>query len=54
MADLEMRCDALKRASPTDEVFAKSSHKGAVEGRFPGQLLLPYKEWSRPDRLTPQ
>ncbi|MEH7879121.1 MULTISPECIES: hypothetical protein [Rhizobium] len=56
MADLEMRSEALKRASPTDEVFAKIVlTESAIERRFPGQLLLPYKEWkNRPDRLTPQ
>ncbi|WP_312889999.1 hypothetical protein [Rhizobium laguerreae] len=55
MADLEMRSEALNRSS-TDEVFAKILlTESAIERRFPGQLLQPYKEWkNRPDRLTPQ
>ncbi|MBW8790180.1 hypothetical protein HFO94_31185 [Rhizobium leguminosarum] len=56
MADLEKRSEALNRASPTDEIFAKIVlTENAIERRFPGQMLLPYKEWKdRPDRLTLQ
>ncbi|WP_409995803.1 hypothetical protein [Rhizobium leguminosarum] len=56
MADLEKRSEALNRASPTDEIFAKIVlTENAIESRFPGQMLLPYKEWKdRPDRLTLQ
>lgn len=56
MADLEKQSEALNRPSPTDEVFAKIVlTENAIERRFPGQMLLPYKEWKdRPDRLTLQ
>ncbi|NNH55850.1 hypothetical protein HLI01_03250 [Rhizobium laguerreae] len=56
MADLEKRSEALNRASPTDEIFVKIVlTENAIERRFPGQMLLPYKEWKdRPDRLTLQ
>jgi hypothetical protein len=56
MADLEKRSEALNRTSATDEVFAKIVlTESAIERRFPGQMLLPYKEWkNRPDRLTLQ
>ncbi|NKN14828.1 MULTISPECIES: hypothetical protein [Rhizobium] len=56
MAELEKRSETLNRASPTDEVFPKIVlTESAIERRFPGQMLLPYKEWkNRPDRLTLQ
>ncbi|WP_017957141.1 hypothetical protein [Rhizobium leguminosarum] len=56
MADLEKRSETLNRASPTDEIFAKIVlTESAIERRFPGQMLLPYKEWKgRPERLTLQ
>jgi hypothetical protein len=56
MADLEKRSEALNRTSASDEVFAKIVlTESAIERRFPGQMLLPYKEWkNRPDHLTVQ
>jgi hypothetical protein len=56
MADLERRSEASDQASPTNEVFARIVlTESAIEKRFPGQMLLPYKDWkNRPDRLAPR
>ncbi|TDW16171.1 hypothetical protein EV128_14033 [Rhizobium azibense] len=56
MAELEKQSEALNRTSATGEVFAKIAlTESAIERRFPGQMLLPYKEWkNRPDHLTLQ
>ncbi|WP_335726660.1 hypothetical protein [Rhizobium phaseoli] len=52
MRDLEMRGEALDRPSPADEIFAKLVlTESAIERRFPGQMLRPYKDWlRRPER----
>ncbi|MBB2689163.1 UNVERIFIED_ORG: hypothetical protein GGI63_000297 [Rhizobium esperanzae] len=52
MRDLEMRGEALDRPSPADEIFAKLVlTESAIERRFPGQMLRPYKDWlPRPER----
>ncbi|MBB3309593.1 hypothetical protein FHT78_001322 [Rhizobium sp. BK196] len=56
MADLERRSEASKQASSENEVFAKIVlTERAIEKRFPGQMLVPYKDWkNRPDRLAPR
>ncbi|MBW9056382.1 hypothetical protein [Rhizobium mesosinicum] len=56
MADLERRSESSDHASSTNEVLAKIVlTESAIEKRFPGQMLLPYKDWkNRPDRLAPR
>ncbi|WP_245369030.1 hypothetical protein [Rhizobium leguminosarum] len=46
MADLEIRSETWVKPSPQDEDFAKIVlTESAIERRFPGQMLKPYKEW---------
>lgn len=46
MAKLEMRSQGSGRSSLTDETFVKIVlTESAIERRFPGQMLRPYKEW---------
>jgi len=56
MADLERCSESSDHASSTNEVLAKIVlTESAIEKRFPGQMLLPYKDWkNRPDRLAPR
>nr|WP_246720425.1 hypothetical protein [Rhizobium lentis] len=57
MAELEMACEAPGRLSAVDELFAKIVlTESAIERRFPGQMLRPYKEWQsrKPLRPVPQ
>ncbi|RFB85570.1 hypothetical protein B5K11_29845 [Rhizobium leguminosarum bv. trifolii] len=51
MADLEARGEADR---PADEVFAKIVLiESAIERRFPGQMLRPYKQWKgRPHQFV--
>ncbi|MBX4896968.1 hypothetical protein HJA83_06455 [Rhizobium bangladeshense] len=46
MAELEIRSEALDRLSPSDTVFAQIVlAESAIERRFPGRMLKPYREW---------
>nr|WP_306428664.1 hypothetical protein [Rhizobium leguminosarum] len=46
MADLEIRSEAWVNPSPHDEDFVKIVlTESAIERRFPGQMLKPYREW---------
>ncbi|PDT21013.1 hypothetical protein CO674_25200 [Rhizobium hidalgonense] len=46
MAELEIRGSTLASCSPANEDFVKIVLvESAIERRFPGQMLKPYKAW---------
>ncbi|MDR9805694.1 hypothetical protein [Rhizobium hidalgonense] len=46
MAELEIRSPTFASCSPANEDFAKIVLvESAIERRFPGQMLKPYKAW---------
>ncbi|MEB3045987.1 hypothetical protein [Rhizobium mulingense] len=54
MAELEMGCEAPERLSVVDDLFAKIVlTESAIERRFPGQMLRPYKDWQSGQKPRP-